>query len=207
MPSGGEIYGTGQAVATAIVAPTPWNIGRAAAKVGSLIGLGKKKKRPLSGDINLDAMTVDICGLNPKYCRKHPKHAARYNSALTGYLRGTSGDPGFKRDSYLLSVIDQVRDQMRVRPFTQVESVAWGSSTPASQLLASQLAGRRGGLRSAAKRRRKKKAVRGVRRVRRGAKRTRARSAGRRGRGARLVKGSTAARRHMSRLRNMRRRK
>lgn len=74
----------------------------------------------------------------------------------------------------------------------------FAQQTPATQQLF-QRAGKLGGQRSAAKRRRsKKKAAAAPARKRK----TRARRAG-----AKLVKGSAAAKRHMARLRNMRRRK
>lgn len=80
-------------------------------------------------------------------------------------------------------------------------STAWGQQTAASQMLAAK-AGRRGGLKSAAKRRGKKKSASRVR-VRR--RKTASGTATRRRRSrSRLVKGSPAARRHMARLRRMR---
>jgi len=79
-------------------------------------------------------------------------------------------------------------------------SVQWGQSTPATQALASVLS--RGRATSAGRRRRKS------------AKKTRARTkkkraSAKRGRTvkARMVKGSAAARRHMAKLRRMRKRR
>lgn len=155
-----------------------------------------KPKRYLSGDINVQDMTVDVCRMNPKYCRKSPWRGKLYNERLTAYLRG-GPDPGLKRDDYLLNIIDQVKEQMRLRPLTPTESVAWGQMTPASKTLGAMLNGRgRAGPRR--RRRTKKKRVarrRAVRSVRRG----------RRGRRARLVKGSAAAKRYMASIRRKRR--
>lgn len=72
--------------------------------------------------------------------------------------------------------------------------------TAAMQWAAAKANGRRGGLRSARKRRRKAKASRITPR-RTKAKRSRAR------RGARLVKGSAAAKRYMAKIRKMRKRR
>ena len=73
-------------------------------------------------------------------------------------------------------------------------SVAWGQQTAAAQLMASKASGRRGGMRSARKRR-KSKAVASPRR--------KATKRARRGR-ARLVKGSPAAKRYMASIRRKR---
>lgn len=73
--------------------------------------------------------------------------------------------------------------------------------TAAMQWAAAKANGRRGGLRSARKRRRKAKASRTITPRRTRAKRARAR------RGARLVKGSAAAKRYMAKIRRMRKRK
>jgi len=75
-------------------------------------------------------------------------------------------------------------------------SVAWGQQTLASQTLAAKASGRRGGMRSARKRRKaKSKTVRVRARKRGGTKRGK----------ARLVKGSAAARRYMASIRRKRR--
>lgn len=76
----------------------------------------------------------------------------------------------------------------------------WGQQTAAAKLLAAQIFGRMGGMRSARKRRRKARAA-GLPRPKR-----RRSTARRRGR-ARLVKGSAAARRYMAKLRRMRKRR
>lgn len=77
-------------------------------------------------------------------------------------------------------------------------SVAWGQQTLAARMLASQASGRRGGLRSARKRRKARAQVRGAVKRRKPARsRTK----------ARMVKGSAAARRHMAKLRRMRKRR
>lgn len=79
----------------------------------------------------------------------------------------------------------------------------FAQQTPATQALF-QRAGRTGGLRSAAKRRRRKtKAASPARR-----RKTRAAAPRRRraAKSARMVKGSAAARRHMAKLRRMRKR-
>ena len=76
--------------------------------------------------------------------------------------------------------------------------VGFGSQTPAVQAMFARATGRKGGLRSARRRRRRKAATSTPRR-----RRVSARS---RGRKARLVKGSAAAKRHMARLRRMRKR-
>lgn len=78
----------------------------------------------------------------------------------------------------------------------------WGQQTAAAKLLAAQIFGRMGGMRSARRRRRKARAA-GLPRPKR--RRSTARRA-RRGR-ARLVKGSAAARRYMAKIRKMRRRR
>lgn len=77
----------------------------------------------------------------------------------------------------------------------------WGQQTAAAKLLAAQVFGRMGGMRSARKRRRKARAA-GLPRP----KRRRRTTARRRGR-ARLVKGSAAARRYMAKIRRMRKRR
>lgn len=79
-------------------------------------------------------------------------------------------------------------------------AVAWGQQTAAARALAAQ-SGRRGGLRSARKRRRKAKTSSSSSSPRR--RRARARTRGR----ARLVKGSAAAKRYMTKIRRMRKRK
>jgi len=153
---------------------------------------------PYVTDINLETGTV---GGNPaerfvpgRFRRK----IATRNALLTAYLRGTGPAPRGRYMQYMVRTIDQVRDQMRLRPPTPIESVAWGSSTPSMQLQRAQLFGRLGGRRSARRRRRAKRARRapraGVRRARRAKL-------------GRMVKGSPAARRHMAKLRRMRRRR
>lgn len=77
---------------------------------------------------------------------------------------------------------------------------AVGQSTPAMQWAFAKASGARGGRRSAAKRRRSKV----TNRRRKSVKRT---ASPKRGRRARLVKGSAAARRHMAKIRRMRKRK
>ena len=162
-------------------------------------------KRPLSGHIDLEKKTVNVCATNPDYCKRHQKKSAAVNAQLTSYLRGEGAAPRGRRKAYLVSEIDRVREQMRLRPLTQTESVAWGQQTPASKALAAYLpGGRTGG------RRRKKKRVAkrrsGKRRARRSVTR-RSRVTRRKARGARLVKGSRAARawgRKMRRLRGRR---
>lgn len=83
---------------------------------------------------------------------------------------------------------------------------AWGSHTPATQALF-RAAGRKGGKRSAARRAKRRTGKVRVRRV--SARTNRTLGSGFRGgrkRKAKLVKGSAAAKRHMAKLRRMRKR-
>jgi len=74
-------------------------------------------------------------------------------------------------------------------------SVAWGQQTAAAQHMAAKATGRRGGMRSATKRRKARtKTVRVRARKRSGTKRGK----------ARLVKGSAAAKRYMASIRRKR---
>lgn len=200
MPGTGEYVSTGAAIARAFAAPSPANIGRAIIKGAHLLGIGHKKKKPLSGTINLDTNLVNVCDMHPHWCAKHRTKAARVNAALSAYLAGTGPAPKWKRTRYLVSEIERAQG-MRVRPFTPIEMNAFGQQTPSTQVRISQLFGRRGG-RTTARRRKKKAARSSVRAVRR-------RSSGRRanGRAARFVKGSPAAKRFMARLRRMPRRR
>jgi hypothetical protein len=75
-------------------------------------------------------------------------------------------------------------------------SVAWGQQTLAARAMVAKASGRRGGLRSA--RRRKRKAAKSS------APRRKRRASSGRGR-ARLVKGSAAAKRYMAKIRRKRR--
>jgi hypothetical protein len=75
-------------------------------------------------------------------------------------------------------------------------STAWGQQTLAAQTLAAKASGRRGGMRSARKRRKARASVSAPRK-RRSKARTRSK--------ARLVKGSAAAKRYMASIRRKRR--
>lgn len=175
-------------------------------RIGRALGLSHKPSRPFSGTIDLATQTVDICSAHPKFCAHHKKKSAAINESLTAYLRGEAGAPTERRRQYLVSEIDRVRDDMRLRPMTQIESVAWGQQTPASKTLGAYLGG--GRRRAGPKRRRrgKKKGVR-VQRVRRVRRRASARRSGRRVRSrARLVKGSAAAKAWGRKMRRLRRR-
>jgi hypothetical protein len=184
-----------------VAIPVAWV---ASAILSATAFLRKQPKRPLSGTIDLAKQTVDVCTTNPDYCARHQKKSAGVNASLTSYLRGEGPAPRGHRKAYLVSQIDRVRDQMRLRPLTQTESVAWGQQTPASKALAAYLpGGRTGGRRRKKKRVAKRKSARRVRR----SPRRRSRVTRRKARGARLVKGSRAARawgRKMRRLRGRR---
>lgn len=86
-----------------------------------------------------------------------------------------------------------------------INGTALGQSTAATQWMFAKAAGARGGRKSAARRAKKKRVKSSLRR--RGRATSLRSSPRRRGRKARLVKGSAAARRHMARLRRMRKRK
>lgn len=153
------------------------------------------RERPFSGDINLDTMTVDICPTSAAYCARRPGRARLLNQAFTNYLRGTGPPLRSRSTRYLMGEINKVKEAMRLRPLTPTEGVAWGQQTPANQLYLSKSFGRVGGRRTA---RRRKKKVSSMRRPRRAVKRA--------SRGNRFTRGSAAAKRHMAKLRGMRRR-
>lgn len=168
--------------------------------------LRSKPKRPLSGRIDLDAGTVDVCATNPDYCARHGKKSVRTNAALTAYLQGTGPAPRGRRKQYLVGQIDAVRDRMRLRPMTPIESVAWGSMTPSSKALGAFLPGGRG-----LTRRRKKKRVAkrrsGKRRARRSTSKRRTKVSRRKVSGRRLVRGSAAAKAWGRKMRRLRKRR
>lgn len=176
-------------------------IGAVALKFGPKIRskIFGKKQRPFSGTIDLGARTVDICTHHPKACARKPAKAAAINASLTAYLRGEGPAPGNRRRQYLVSQIDQVRDDMRVRPLTETESVAWGQVTPASKALAAYLPGAR---RGAGPKRRRAKKNRSLRRAGKRRARRATRSSGRK----RLVRGSAAAKAWGRKMRRLRKR-
>jgi hypothetical protein len=162
---------------------------------------GGRPHRPFTGDIDLASGQVTLGSEHRAFTRHHQRKTAKIEAALSAYLQGSGPAPKGKRLKYLVGEITKLRPEyqsMRARPLTSTESVAWGSSTPSTQALLAALYGSRGGRRSA----RRRKKARASSRPRKRGKKTR-RAAGR----ARLVKGSAAARRHMARLRNMRKKK
>lgn len=169
--------------------------------------LRSKPKRPLSGTIDLDAATVDVCTTNPDYCARHQKKATAVNAELTAYLRGTGPAPRGHRKQYLVGQIDEVRDRMRLRPLTQTESVAWGQMTPASKALGAYLPGARGGKRRRSKKKRVAKRRSGKRRARRSTSSRRSRVTRRKVSGHRLVRGSAAAKAWGRKMRRLRKRR
>lgn len=86
-----------------------------------------------------------------------------------------------------------------------INSAALGQATAATQWLYAKANGRKGGKRSASSRRKKKASVRVRSRRAKSAVTSTSKRRRRRTGPARLVKGSPAARRHMARLRRMRR--
>jgi len=177
---------------------------RLGGKIRKALGLSHKPSRPFSGTIDVAAQTVDICTHNPKFCAHHKRKAAARNETLTAYLRGETGAPTRRRLQYLVSEIDRVRDAMRLRPLTQIESVAWGQQTPASKTLGAYLGGPRRPRRALKRRRKagKKKAARRSSRRTAAPRRRRARAGTRR----QLVKGSAAAKAWGRKMRRLRRR-
>jgi hypothetical protein len=150
-------------------------------------------QRQLGGTIDFDTGRVT---LTP---RKHdsPAMLAALEHKASLYLRGGAQIPS---EPALRSIIKEI-DMIRLRPFTPTEQIAFSSQTPANRAALFKAAGMRGGLRSVRRRRRRAKSASRPQRARRVSRRAR------RARPARLVKGSPAARRHMSKLRRMRRRR
>lgn len=166
--------------------------------VGSFVGafFGRRRTIPLSqrqigGTINLDTRTVQLEGYSKHYS---PLYVEILERKLSRYL---AGGPQRPNEPALQSILAEI-DNMRLRPFTPTESLAFANQTPASRAALFKASGARGGMRSARRRRRN-----GAGKARRAAPRRRA---ARRASPARLVKGSAAAKRHMARLRKMRRR-
>jgi len=165
---------------------------------------------PATGTIDLVNQRVRVDPWTYRGKLPHPKHAwnvfrewgrRKLQSKLTAYLQG--GPLTVKRNRVnrpLIDAIEQERDAMRLRPQTPIESVGFGSGTPALMAMQSALFGSR--RRPAARRRKRRAAPRRARR--RAPARARARPAKRRA--ARLVRGSAAAKAWGRKMRRLRRR-